>query len=324
MALAYNPDTNYLFGKGVVLFEKEDETGFLDLGNVPKFELTPEITKEDHYTSRYGKKVKDASITTEVKMTGSLDLEEYSVENLNLLFFGDTPVAGSQTAGALSGTSLTTVADRFVEAGKLNLTWLKVSHGTVTAGPFAAGDTLTCSGVTATVVDVGADYVGCISLAGGVFAVGDTVTAGTTSATVTSVETIEGCLLADHGTVASVTDVYTKGTDYDDIPRSGLVRELTGGTIAAHAAFVYADYPAKTTQAIRPMKVSSVKGVLKFEGNPDVGPRFQVEAWKVEIIPGGAIGLISEGLQAVPLTIDVLDDTANHPNEPFCRITEIS
>jgi hypothetical protein len=78
----------YYIGKGVVAFKKDGNTDFRDLGNCPVFEVAPEITQLDHYSSRSGVKTKDRTVTTEKSGKVNITLEEWSFENLRLALLG--------------------------------------------------------------------------------------------------------------------------------------------------------------------------------------------------------------------------------------------
>ena len=115
MALAANVN-NYLYGKGRVYFKPQVPalSGYIDLGNVPKFELAPELTKVEHYSSRSGIKEKDLELITQKKVTTTFSLEEFSAENLNLCFLGDTIQSSTQTAGYLTDVSTAVILNQFV------------------------------------------------------------------------------------------------------------------------------------------------------------------------------------------------------------------
>jgi hypothetical protein len=304
-----------MYGKGRLYFKLEGDSGHLDLGNVPSFSIEPKETKEDHFSSRSGLRVKDMTLSIETNVTSKFTLEEFSKENVNIAFKGGDIQDGAQSKGYLSGQTLTTVADRYVSVGKTDVSWLKVRHGTVANGPFEPGDTITAGSVTALVVQVGSGFLGCINASGAIPS-GATITSGTTTATVTGTENVPGVLLANHATVGSITTVYDD-SDYSFDAVEGLIRELSGGSIASHTAYVYADYKATTTFGIRAMSSTSKIGNLLFVGDPAVGPRWRVEGWRVELTLSGAVDFISEKNGTMEIEAEFLADTANHPENPF-------
>lgn len=58
------------------------------LGNAPAVEITPDITKLEHFSSMEGVGLKDANITQRVKATVAITLDEITLENLALGLFG--------------------------------------------------------------------------------------------------------------------------------------------------------------------------------------------------------------------------------------------
>lgn len=79
-----NDVLEYYIGKGVVTFAGRD------LGNVPEFELTPELETLDHFSSREGVKKKDKSVVLSKSMTVRIVIDNWSIENLKLLLLGGT------------------------------------------------------------------------------------------------------------------------------------------------------------------------------------------------------------------------------------------
>src|SRR5688572_76718 len=97
-----SPDTaNYLIGKGIVSFQPDGTTGYIDLGNAPVFEFESSVTKLDHFSSREGTRLKDLSVITERSATLNITLDEFSVENMAIALGADT--SGSEMLiGAVS------------------------------------------------------------------------------------------------------------------------------------------------------------------------------------------------------------------------------
>jgi hypothetical protein len=88
----------YYIGKGKVSFKKNGNSTFRDLGNAPVFEVAPEITQLDHFSSRTGVKTKDRTVTTEKSGKVNITLEEWSFENLRLALLGG-PLENSSSGG---------------------------------------------------------------------------------------------------------------------------------------------------------------------------------------------------------------------------------
>ena len=81
MPLAPDTDNYMKAGKGKVYFEPTGETGHLHLGNIPKLELTPEIEKDEHFSSMESTLEADESWVIKKSLKGSVDLEEASPDN---------------------------------------------------------------------------------------------------------------------------------------------------------------------------------------------------------------------------------------------------
>lgn len=320
MPLAPNVD-NLLYGAGQVLFKPSGESGYLHLGRIPDFGITVAVEKDEHYNIMDGSAVKDKDRVKKKSAKSTMVLEEISPENINLAFMGDGVAQTSQSAGALDGQQVTTVSDRYVDLGAVDLSYLKLSHGTVTGGPFDAGETVTggTSGATAKVAWPGTSHLELINVVG-TFQAGETITGGTSAATasVSGTETMKDVVVTDHATTP--TTRYTLGTDYSVVPFGGLIRELSGGSIASNTCYVSAIRPAKTFDTINALVNSSVEGELLFIGTPDDGPKKRVQGWKTSLtITGEVKYLQAEGNANISMEAEYLDDSTNHPNNPFFK-----
>lgn len=79
---------NYYIGKGVVSIKMPGDVTYVDIGNVPEFEFTPELDKLDHYSSRAGIRSKDKSVVREKAATLRMVMEEWTARNLSLALLG--------------------------------------------------------------------------------------------------------------------------------------------------------------------------------------------------------------------------------------------
>ena len=90
---AVSPLTSqYYIGKGVVSIMLEGESTWRDIGNVPTFEFTPDITTLPHFSSRYGVRAKDLEVVTEKNASLNIVMDEFTYENLMLAFLGEPVV----------------------------------------------------------------------------------------------------------------------------------------------------------------------------------------------------------------------------------------
>lgn len=87
---------NYYIGKGIVSFKKAGVGGaYVDMGNCPTFEFTPELETLDHFSSRAGVKSKDKTVVISKKGTLKLVLDEWTPENLAIALLDDTYSTGA-------------------------------------------------------------------------------------------------------------------------------------------------------------------------------------------------------------------------------------
>ncbi len=325
MSLAPNT-SNYLYGKGRLFFKRTGETGHLDLGNVPNFELTPEVEEQEHFSSRSGVREKDLSFVVEKKLSASLTLEEFSAENLSLAFLGGEAVEEAQEAGFLKQT-LTPAQDRYVGLDKFGLRIVRIAHGQPKQGEtdeeFSIGDTLTGadSGAEGTVGWVGTGFVELYDV-DGTFEAGEVISDGevtATTATSTSAEVVQDVILVDSH--SAPTERYVQGTDYDVDALGGMVRvrKYSGEKTFA----VMCDHEAKSLKHIRALTADATEGELLFVGDPGQGPKTRVVCWRTKLSISGGVGMISEDLTSMPINVSVEADRVNHPSEPFMRVTMV-
>ena len=75
---------------------------FKELGNTPEFTMSRETAKMSHYSSQAGLKVLDEELTTDSKLTGSLNTDDMRATNVALWFMG--------TVSTLTQASITATA----------------------------------------------------------------------------------------------------------------------------------------------------------------------------------------------------------------------
>ena len=86
---------NYTLGRGKVYFARRDPItgilgGFRYFGNTPEANLTAEEEKLEHYSSDFGVRVKDATVTLQVNYTGTLICDSIDAANVALFFLGES------------------------------------------------------------------------------------------------------------------------------------------------------------------------------------------------------------------------------------------
>jgi len=321
-----SPDAqNYLYGKGRTYFRPEASTGYIDLGSIPKFEISIELEKDEHYSSRSGTKEKDLVVILQKKASANFDLEEYSMENLNLAFMADGVHNAVQQAGTVENKEIATTTDRFTNLGVSHISILRIIHTNVASGPFQLGETMTgaTSSATGKIAWVGSESVELVEVTGK-FTTGETLTGGASSATASasSVEIRADAVVTEKA--ASPTVRYKPGRDYDIDADAGLIRIRSEGAITSGKSFATFDHAAKTMSIIRPLVNSETRGELLFIGDPDQGPKLKVQCWKTNLSISGAMGLISDSVSAISMQAEFLADRLNHPSDPFFRVMEIN
>lgn len=161
---------NYYSGQGSVYTSERDPTtgaplGFSAVGNVPELEISIEVTKFEHKESESGSRAIDQSIIQEKKGTFRMLVENISLVNLALGFWGTTDSAPPVTAEEVILTAPTDLS----LGQKLALGFVNVS--TVLVG--------TASGLSDHTVDVDytldAKYGSITPIDGGAITGGDTV-----------------------------------------------------------------------------------------------------------------------------------------------------
>jgi len=122
---------NYQLGRGKVYFDIFDGsgnlTGELDLGNAPEFNLAPEVEKLEHYSSMSGLKTKDKEVALEVKLTGSIQLDEINLRNLKLAFLGDDATLSQAGASVTDEEVVCTTLDAWYSLANRSISAVTVT-----------------------------------------------------------------------------------------------------------------------------------------------------------------------------------------------------
>ncbi|MGH9685286.1 MAG: hypothetical protein ACRD4S_16950 [Candidatus Acidiferrales bacterium] len=117
--------------------------------------------------------------------------------------------------------------------------------------------------------------------------------------------------------------VLVVGTDYivsDSIkgifyfPLTSTVIDADNVTITYHTLVGSFDQVAGAT-------VPFIQAHLLFVPDPTDGQKIQCDLWRVNLNPNGQIGLIADDYGNWSLDGNILDDTANHPTDPFFLFT---
>lgn len=124
------------------------------------------------------------------------------------------------------------------------------------------------------------------------------------------------------------TDALVADTDYVLYSEFGLVKLVDGGAVQAgdDIAIEY-DAPALTIDQIRIAKDSAPIVHLLYladDANQDSdAARDRLEIWRCSCSPEGEMNVISDDFGNFQLTMSVLSDAANHPNDPFGTLDRV-
>jgi hypothetical protein len=114
-------------------------------------------------------------------------------------------------------------------------------------------------------------------------------------------------------------------TDYKviDLVHGIIYIPTTSGIDVTGTEQITADYTptAGTFAQVNGHTVNFVQGHILFVPNPADGPNITADVWRVNLTQDGKIGLISDEYNNWELSGTALDDTANHPNDPFYLYT---
>lgn len=113
---------DYVLGKGKVYFDKFPTgtklgTGERYLGNTPELSTSSDKTTLDHFDADAGVNVKDASVTIEDNVTGSLVTDHISLDNVSIFYGGEVDDQTIPSATAIAETH-TAALGRWIQLGK--------------------------------------------------------------------------------------------------------------------------------------------------------------------------------------------------------------
>jgi hypothetical protein len=116
--------------------------------------------------------------------------------------------------------------------------------------------------------------------------------------------------------------VLTLGTDYVVADAAlGLFYIPVGSTIATHAVTITYHTLVGNFDQVAGATVPFVQGHILFDPDPVDGQKIGCDIWRVNLNPNGQIGLIADDYGNWTLDGNILDDTANHPTDPFYQFT---
>lgn len=119
MGMTYDSNV-YQIPRGRVFFDRFDalgaKTGERYLGNCPGFAVEIKSEKAEHYSSESGLRQKDMSIVVQVDRTGTLTVDNMSLENLALFLSGDISTL-MQSGDSETTEELDVIQGRYYQLG---------------------------------------------------------------------------------------------------------------------------------------------------------------------------------------------------------------
>lgn len=123
---------DYLIGGANVWFN--DGNGFLNLGNIPNFNITREINELTHFTASTGERKLDKSIINEARLGLNFNIDEFDGDNINILVYGDGATSTTVAAGSValaSNAVAPLLTNRSIFTAKTNISNLVVADDAV-------------------------------------------------------------------------------------------------------------------------------------------------------------------------------------------------
>jgi hypothetical protein len=116
--------------------------------------------------------------------------------------------------------------------------------------------------------------------------------------------------------------VLTPVTDYVVADAAlGLFYIPVGSAIATHAVTITYLTLVGSFDQVAGATIPFVQGHILFDPDPVDGQMITCDIWRVNLNPNGQIGLIADEYGNWTLDGNILDDTANHPTDPFYQYT---
>jgi hypothetical protein len=296
---------NYVFGRGVAYFAEFDANGRpmgeRDLGNVPGLTLNVASETAEHFSSRSGIAKKDLTVTISVAFNSTVEIEDFSAENL-ALFLG-----GSVNQITQAATPVTNEVILNLRAGR------EYQLGATGANPTGV------RGVSAVAVRA-AELTNAVARANTTaYAVGDiyksttdvflVTTAGTSAGSAPAfVTTSIGAATTDGTAIVKylgTTAAFTVTTDYllsADAGRFGiepaatlgqactLYTDVTGGYLTGSVDYTPA---ANTRQQITSTATGSVAGQFRFVADNAKGENRDLFISSASLAPNGDLPFIT-------------------------------
>jgi hypothetical protein len=315
--LASSADNIRFNGTGRAYVADVGGTSFLDLGEMEALTFSQTVSTTKIKSTRNAARATILEAESERESGLSFGLREMTEDNLKIALLGSAINTDNQSASYVYQTTKTWASDLYIDLGHLNIFSTKLSHGTVTNGPFTVGLTVTggTSSATGKVAYVGSGFVEIVQKSG-TFVAGETITSTTISAVLSGVEKLEDPVITD----STGATRRVNGTAYSVDPDYGYIRKLSTGSLADSDKVSY-DYEAVTKKYIYGLSAGSVEKKFIFVADKDdYGPRQRWTFHKVKLNLNGEFSLIGEGAQILQVSGSVLADTTQASGQEYYKL----
>lgn len=344
-------------------FDRQGEpTGILHhCGNVDAANLTTEITSVQKNSSMNRARELMAEASTQVAARLAMTFSEYDPANLSLALYGDVGVeiqAAKDVVDELHAVSPDSVLKlpyynisdvsmapqnaTPASIGVVTKTTNNGSTGTLTAGGTYTGTETTDYFVRITDANSAAgDIDGCTfqwtkGSVAGVYS--SDITADGSAQLLENGITVQLTVAAAQSfaaneiykfTATAANGAYEQGKDYhvyEVEARAGIINIPPTSSIP-EGTQVKVSYkvPEGRFPKVIGATAGSITGRLIFIGDPNKGPCYNGEFWKVTMKPNGDItGLIGTEFGSYPIQATCMSDRQNHPDEPFYKLVKVS
>ncbi|WP_371366298.1 hypothetical protein SRRS_07190 [Sporomusa rhizae] len=336
-------------------------TGILHhCGNVDAFNLTTEVTSIAKNSSMNRARELMAEVTTQVAARIAMTFTEYDPANLSMGLYGEAGVE-TQEEKTVAGEIYTVSPDSVLRVPHYNISDVILTPLNATPAAISAAAMMTNNASDGTLTTGGA-YTGTESadyyiritaanttagdIAGCKFQWTKGSVAGTYSADIEvdgSAQVLEKGITVQFNaaagqkfvsneiykfTATAASGAYVKGRDYhvyEVEARAGIVNILPTSTIPENTKVVASYHVAKGKfPKIMGAIAGRIEGRLLFIGDPNKGPCYNGEFWKVSMKPNGDLtGLIGTEFGSYPIQATCISDRQDHPDEPFYKLVKV-
>ena len=125
-------------------------------------------------------------------------------------------------------------------------------------------------------------------------------------------------------TSADGLTIYGENVDYTIDYTIGRIFIIIAGNINNNQnLLVDYTYQQASYPSVYPTTRAQVEGLLRFVGNNTFGYDYEIVLWHVKLMVNGDLNFISDDWNTIEFSFEGLDDSKNHPNNPYGMIIDI-